>query len=338
MHAFQVLGGVPAGKIRYDNLKAAVAQVIGFSGQRVETDRWVAFRSHFDLDAFYCQPGITGAHEKGGVEGDIGRFRRNHLVPVPEVASLRELNDLIDDYDRTDDHRRIGHRAHTVAESFTAERQLLTPLPVEPFETGLWLTPRVDRYAQITVRTNRYSVPSRLIGRQVRVLLNASDLTVYDGRTLVATHERMLTKGGACLDLNHYLEAFVRKPGAFPGATALEQARTAGIFTAAHDAWWAAACKAHGDTEGTRALIEVLLLHRHTEHRHVIAGITAALHAGALTADAVALESRKAADSARGGTAVIEPSSPDVTSVASLTERRLTHLPVDTASAHRHRL
>jgi transposase len=45
-HAFRVLGGVPGGKIRYDNLKSAVAQVIGFSRSRVETDRWAAFRSH----------------------------------------------------------------------------------------------------------------------------------------------------------------------------------------------------------------------------------------------------------------------------------------------------
>lgn len=37
------------------------------------------------------------------------------------------------------------------------------------------------------------------------------------------------------------------------GATALEQARAAGTFTAVHDAWWAAACKAHGDEDGTRA-------------------------------------------------------------------------------------
>jgi hypothetical protein len=34
VRAFEVLGGVPAAKIRYDNLKAAVAQVIGFSRQR----------------------------------------------------------------------------------------------------------------------------------------------------------------------------------------------------------------------------------------------------------------------------------------------------------------
>lgn len=81
-HALAVLGGVPTGPVRYDNLKAAVAQVLGFNRARVETDRWTAFRSHFDLEAFYCQPGIAGAHEKGGVEGQIGWLRRNHLVPV----------------------------------------------------------------------------------------------------------------------------------------------------------------------------------------------------------------------------------------------------------------
>ncbi|VVJ18374.1 Mobile element protein [Amycolatopsis camponoti] len=48
-----------------------------------------------------------------------------------------------------------------------------------------------------------------------------------------------------------------------PGATALEQARAAGKFTPVHDAWWAAVRKVHGDRDGTRALIQVLLLHRH---------------------------------------------------------------------------
>ncbi|MGW6196999.1 Mu transposase domain-containing protein [Kribbella sp. NPDC055110] len=51
----------------------------------------------------------------------------------------------------------------------------------------------------MAVRTNRYSVPSRLTGRQVRVLLNASELLVFDGRTSgepVARHERLIAKGG----------------------------------------------------------------------------------------------------------------------------------------------
>jgi hypothetical protein len=33
------------------------------------------------------------------------------------------------------------------------------------------------------------------------------------------------------LELDHYLEALARKPGAPPGATALGQARAAGTFT-----------------------------------------------------------------------------------------------------------
>src|SRR5215813_1664317 len=124
-----------------------------------------------------------------------------------------------------------------------------------------------------------------------------------------------------------YLEALVRKPGALPGSTALEQARAAGKFTPVHDAWWAAARKAHGDAAGTRALIEVLLLHRHMAHEHVVAGLAAALRAGALTADAVALEARKATDADDG--AGPEPAGPQPP-VASLTARRLAQLPPDT--------
>lgn len=183
---------------------------------------------------------------------------------------------------------------------------------------------------------NRYSVPVRLIGRRVRVLLGASELLIYDGRVQVARHERLATKGGIRLELDHYLEALVRKPGALPGATALEQARAVGRFTPVHDAWWAAVRAAHGDAQGTRTLIEVLLLHRTMAHEHVVAGIAAALRVGALTADAVAVEARKAAQAdddldVPGGGEAHAPSRTDKAApqVASLTQRRLATLPHD---------
>nr|WP_240929600.1 IS21 family transposase [Streptomyces coryli] len=296
VHALTAIGGVPRSRVRYDNLKAAVASVTGLGRMRVEAERWTAFRSHWGLEPFYCLPGVKGAHEKGGVEGDIGRFRRNHFVPIPRVASLAELNTLVDEWDATDELRRIGSRTHSVGEYFRMEQERLRPLPTEPFETGRWFTPRVDRYSQITVRTNHYSVPVRLIGLKVRVLLHANDLIVYEGRREVACHERLSTKGGSCLVLDHYLEVLLRKPGAFPGSTALEQAKAAGRFTPMHENWWAAARAAHGEAEGTRALIEVLLLSRHLPHDHVVNGLAAAFRSGALTADAVALEARKAAE------------------------------------------
>jgi len=109
----------------------------------------------------------------------------------------------------------------------------------------------------------------------------------------VARHERATVRGSQSLDLDHYLEVLVRKPGALRGATALVQARAAGTFTAVHEAFWAAARRAHGESGGTRALVEVLLLHRHDLHEDVVAGITAALQVGALSPDVVAVETRR---------------------------------------------
>lgn len=292
--AFTVLGGTPVVHIRYDNLSSAVSRVL-FGRNRVESARWVTFRSHYGFDAFYCQPGVGGAHEKGGVEGEGGRFRRNHLVPVPAVASLAELNERLIAFDTADDARRIAERTVSVGEHFAFEATLLRPLPVEAFETGLVLTPRVDRYARVTVRQCHYSVPARLIGHRVRVILRASELVVFNGRVQVARHERATIRGSQSLQLDHYLEVLIRKPGALPGATALVQARASGVFTATHEAFWAAARKAHGDGGGTRALVEVLLMHRHNSHEHVVAGIAAALSVGATSPEVVALETRKAA-------------------------------------------
>jgi transposase len=80
VYALERLGGVPLEQIRYDNLKPAVSRVL-FGRTRVESDRWVAFRSHYGFDPFYCRPGHEGSHEKGGVEGEGGRFRRTHCGP-----------------------------------------------------------------------------------------------------------------------------------------------------------------------------------------------------------------------------------------------------------------
>jgi DNA-binding transcriptional regulator YhcF (GntR family) len=288
VYGFGRLGGVPVDKIRYDNLNSAVKQVL-FGRSRQENERWIAFRSHYGFEAWYCQPGHEGSHEKGGVEGEGGRFRRNHCVPMPVVDSIDELNRVLAAADDADDKRRIANRANSVGQDWDVEKLSLQPVADEPFDTTLTLTPRVDRYAQIMVRCNQYSVPARFIGHRLRVKLSASHVTVYDRTTVVARHPRAVGKGTKVLDLDHYLEILARKPGALPGATALAQARAAKVFTVEHDAWWAAARKTHGDAAGTRALVEVLLLHRRLDRVDVLAGISAALSVGSANADVVAL-------------------------------------------------
>jgi len=67
-----------------------------------------------------------------------------------------------------------------------------------------------------------------------------------------------------------------------------------GTFTSAHEAFWAAAREAHGEREGTRALIEVLLLHRQLSAEAVVAGMEAVLRARSCSAELVTIEARKA--------------------------------------------
>ncbi len=287
-----MIGGLPRVHVRYDNLSPAVARVLT-GRQRAETSRWLAFRAHYGFEAFYCAPGREGAHEKGGIEGEIGRFRRRWLVPVPKVSSLAELNARLAQADAEEDARHIDQRLVTVGAGFAAEAPLLLPLPADAFDCAVTCWARADRYARISVGRCRYSVPARLIDRRVRVALSANQVEVFDGAARVAVHPRLTVAGDEHLELDHYLEILARKPGALPGAAALAQARAAGSFTPVHEAFWAAARSRHGDGPGTRALIEVLLLHRRLPAAAVTAGIAAALAAGSSSPDVVAIEARK---------------------------------------------
>jgi hypothetical protein len=85
------------------------------------------------------------------------------------------------------------------------------------------------------------------------------------------------------------------KPGALPGATALAQAKASGAFTPAHQRYWDATRRAHGDGGGTRALVEVLLAHRNLPAHVLTAAMDTAVTTGLLNPDVVIIEARRSA-------------------------------------------
>ena len=123
-HAFAYFHGVFA-TLRYDNLTIAVKKILR-GRQRVETDRIIAFRSHWGFRSEYCNP--ASGHEKGGVEGELGWYRRNLLVPVPEARDLAGLNEKLLTACITSRNRTISGRTMTVGEAFQAEQAHLLPL------------------------------------------------------------------------------------------------------------------------------------------------------------------------------------------------------------------
>ncbi|MBA3748407.1 MAG: IS21 family transposase, partial [Solirubrobacterales bacterium] len=142
-HAFDWFDGVFE-EVRYDNLGSAVKKVLK-GRRRIESDRFVSMRSHYLYESIFTTVGIAGAHEKGGVEGEVGRLRRNHLVPVPAVGSIAQLNELLRDACEHDLGRRIQGRPGTVAEQLAVERPLLRALPQDgPFDATETSVVRVD--------------------------------------------------------------------------------------------------------------------------------------------------------------------------------------------------
>ena len=139
--AFHYFGGVFR-RLRYDNLSSAVKKILrGY--ERELTARFIAFRSHWQYQAVFCTPGE--GHEKGGVEGEVGYFRRNHWVPIPVAGDLAELNAklLVDCHD--DENRRIAGRQESVGALLLTEKEHLLPLPAEDFELAEVSFPKVDQ-------------------------------------------------------------------------------------------------------------------------------------------------------------------------------------------------
>ena len=226
-HAFQYFQGVFR-VLRYDNLKAAVKKILrGF--RREETARFIAFRSHWRFESEFCTP--YEAHEKGGIEGEAGYFRRNHWVPLPQARDLAELNAQLRAACQQDERRQIAGHRQPVGAAMIAERAHLLPLAEHGFELAELCFPRVDGLGCVRVRTNLYSVPAKP-GRTVEVRLYPSYVEVRDEGRGLARHERCYERNQQVLELEHYLDVLERKPGALAGSKPLAAWRQRGCASA----------------------------------------------------------------------------------------------------------
>jgi transposase len=280
--AFDYFGGVFR-LLRYDNLASAVRKILrGY--RREETARFVAFRSHWRFAAEFCTPGE--GHEKGGVEGEGGYFRRNHLVPVPCVADLDALNALLLAGCRADEARILDGRTEPVGTAMMAERERLLPRAAEGFDLADVTFPLVDKQGCVIVKTNAYSVPVKA-GTRAEARVYPLHVEVWHGGRRIARHERCHGHRQHVLDLEHYLDVLSHKPGALAGSKPLAQWREAGRWAACYDQLWDQLLARHGKQNGTRAMVAVVALGREYGHDPLRAAIARAVSLGACDVAAV---------------------------------------------------
>jgi transposase len=281
---FHSFGGVFR-RLRYDNLTTAVKRILRGS-RREETARFVAFRSHWKFESVFCLPGKEGAHEKGGVEGEVGVFRRNHWVPVPQARDLEELNRQLLAGCQQDERRLIAGHEQTVGAAMLLERPHLLPLADEDFELAETSFPLVSKLGTVKVRTNAYSVPLPAGTRVQATILPAAIELWHEGRC-VAQHERCYGRQQEILDLEHYLDVLEHKPGALAGSKPLDQCRKLGRWPGSYDRFWEGLMARRGQQAGTKEMIGLLQLGRRHGQERLRAAIEEALALGCRDAAAV---------------------------------------------------
>jgi transposase len=258
-------------KLRYDNLTSAVKKILR-GHQREQAARFIAFRSHWRFESEFCTP--AEAHEKGGVEGEVGYFRRNHWVPVPQAIDIAELNRQLLAGCHADEQRTITGREH------------LLPLAAEGADLAQTTFPTVNSLGCAKVLTNSYSAPLKA-GTQVQAKIYASIVELWHDGRCVARHERCYGRQQQVLDLEHYLDVLSRKPGALAGSRPLEQQRQAGVWPESFDVIWQSLMERHGKQVGTKQMIDLLKLAKQNGRGRLKEAIETALATGCTDAAAV---------------------------------------------------
>jgi len=216
--AFAFFGGVPR-RISYDNSKIAVAKITG-SRQREVTKEFLRLKSHFLFQDHFCL--VRRPNEKGHVERLLDFARTNYLVPVPEVASLVELNAALLQHCQADLDRQLYGKSAPKAVLLEEERPALLPIPPQEFEARRVKPASVSSLSLVRFDTNNYSVPVKYAHRKVLVVATVDEIRLVHEDRLIARHPRHWGREKYLFEPVHYLALLERKPGGFDFARPLE--------------------------------------------------------------------------------------------------------------------
>jgi hypothetical protein len=162
------------------------------------------------------------------------------------------------------------------SERVTEELAAMKPLKASRLPEYKEITVTVTSWSTIRVKNNTYSVPSRLIGENVRVQIYDGRLEVRYGGTTQLEVERLLGRNGHRINYRHIIWSLVQKPGAFALYKYREDLFPTLTFRRAYDAIMTVKTGVEADLEYLR----ILHLAASTMESAVEAALLAALDGG----------------------------------------------------------
>ena len=244
--ALWTLGGAPR-KHRTDCLTAAVNNL----GNREEfTNRYAALARHYSVELQHIQP--RRPNENGDVEQSHNRF----VQRIDQALMLRGTRD----FDSRGEYEQFLVKHIAVAnqgrsERFRVEARALQALPSRRLDSCRHLKARVGPGSTVSVLSNVYSVPSRLIGEQIDAAVRSETIDILLGNQVVQRLPRLRGRGGHHIDYRHIIDWLVRKPGAFDQYVYRDTLFPSSHFRIAYDA-----LTASRPVEGKKQYLQLLKL------------------------------------------------------------------------------
>ena len=172
--------GYVAPEHRTDNLSAASKSI---GKKRVSTNKWKEFMQHYSVTPSFNNPGKS--NENGSVEKSHDLLKND----IRQQLMLRGSNDFnsVTEYEEFIQKiiaRRNGARSDRLLE----EIKLLKSLPEKRYYAPEILELTVTKSSTIRIDQVIYSVPSRLIGYNLRAYIYQGEIKLYYGRSFALSY------------------------------------------------------------------------------------------------------------------------------------------------------
>jgi len=204
---FEMMGGCHH-EIVYDNMRNVVSKFIGKSEKELNEDLVkMSMYYGFRINVTNCFKG----NEKGHVESSVKVLRNQIFADTWSFNSLEDAQEYA--------HSQLLK----MNENSRMEEEKKHLMPYRPpLELAIIVEAKVNPSSLISVDTVFYSVPEYLVGKRVIVKKYHNEIRVYASNEMVCRHKRLLGNGKMQIDIYHYLNTLLKKPGAVRNSVALK--------------------------------------------------------------------------------------------------------------------
>ncbi|MFK7973892.1 MAG: IS21 family transposase [Rickettsiaceae bacterium] len=199
--------GKQAPEHRTDNQSAVSTRI---KGKMVFTERWQEFMKHYGVVPTCNNPGK--GHENGSVEKSHDLLKK----AIDQELLLRGTRNFNSQTEYEDFVKTIVSGRNKARSALLSEEiELLQDLPSCKYNAPVLALVKVSSASTVRIQGGIYSVPSRLIGYQLKACIYRSSIELYYGRRCIQKMPKLASGQAHAINYRHIITQLIRKPGAF---------------------------------------------------------------------------------------------------------------------------